>query len=177
MSKPPPVWSELWRDVITHDPTIQWPVTDEMEMELLGEDWLELGTAYVAASDPQGDRTEPGATDADVTAAWSGGSGAAYGQRLGQARDAVSADGEGMQTTGQLAIVFAEEIRRTKDEIDRVIDHHEEFYLDLTQSLWAWFHPAESRREAEAYRVQVAGDLRTVIAERVNSLESRIGGR
>jgi len=149
VSSPPPVWSELWQDIVTHHPTIQWPVADEVELELIGKDWHELGTAFVTAgeSQPAGDQA--------IAEAWQGRAGQGYRQQLTEARRSASADGEEMQTVGQLATVLAEEVMPAKEQITDLIRQHEEFYLDLTWWLKAWFGGSEAARGAEEYRADV----------------------
>lgn len=170
MSKPPPVWSELWRDIVTYHPNVQWPVTNEVDMELVGKDWHEAGTAYLTAGEPQA------AGDQELAAAWSGGAGEEYRKRVDAARGTARATGEEMQSLGQLATVFARRVLMAKEQITDLIEYHEEFYLELTQSLWAWFNKEQALKEAEGYRMEVAGEIRDIFVGGVIAIERTAAG-
>lgn len=170
MTQPAPAWSDLWRDVITYHPEVQWPVSDEVGLQLLGENWMELGSSYVTAGDSYL------AGDEALDTAWPEGTGGdAYRKQVDTVRTTSVTDGEEMQTVGMLTTAFADDVREVKNAIDVLISQREEFYLELTQSLWAWFNGAEARRQAEQYRREAAYDIETIFVEKVTEIRERFG--
>jgi hypothetical protein len=169
MSMPPPVWSELWRDIVAYHPHIQWPVTDEVKTELVGKDWNEAGAAYLTAGEPQ-------AVDQELATAWPDGAGEEYRKRVDAARGTARATGEEMRSLGHLATVFAKRVLMAKEQITDMIEYHEEFYLELTQSLWAWFNKEQALKEAEGYRMEVAGEIRDIFVKGVIAIERTAAG-
>jgi hypothetical protein len=54
------------------------------------------------------------------------------------------------------------------------MEKHEEFYLDLTWSLFAWFHPTEAGREAEKYRKRIAGEVSLILHTALSHYKSGV---
>ncbi len=157
MSMPPPVWSSLWADIVTHHPTVQWPVANETDMELLAQDWERLGYNYLDAGEIRS-IAERGIVDA-----WTGEAGQEYQRQVDEARKNSRETGYTGLDMRSLVGLFAESVRIGKRHITDLIEKHEEFYVDVTDSMWAWFHPAEAREEAERYRTHIANEVSAIL--------------
>ncbi len=176
MSLLPPDWSELWGDVVTHHPMVRWPVANETDLEQLSDEWQRLGNDYSS-----GDHFY---SHAELLHAWTGGAGQEYQRQVDEAHKNSHETGVMALDMSDLVRAFRFSVGRCKHEIWNLMEKHEDGYLDLTWSLFAWFHPTEAGREAEKYRAKVAGEVASVLRKHlanykdsVEQLNVRIAGR
>jgi hypothetical protein len=168
MSMPPPVWSSLWADIVTHHPTIQWPVANETDMALLAQDWDRLGSNYLNAAEIRS------VAERDIVDAWTGEAGQEYQRQVDEARKNSRETGYTGLDMRELVQYFADSVRISKKRITELIDKHDEFYVDVTDSMWAWFHPAEAREEAERYRRSIANEVSEILHNEVSYYKSQV---
>jgi hypothetical protein len=166
MSLPPPDWSALWGDIVTHHPAIQWPLVDAGELKRLAKDWGRLGNELLSGDYKYG--------EAELLHAWTGEAGREYQRRMDEAkRNAREAGHMGLDMQS-LVRMFHNTVGTSTNEIWDLMEKHEEFYLDLTWSLFAWFHPEEAGREAEKYRTKIAGEVSLILHTALSHYKSDV---
>jgi len=168
MSLPPPDWSALWKDIVAHHPTIQWPQAQEATLEQLSRAWKRLGDELRS-----GDYTY---AEGEIVHSWTGEAGQEYQRRLAEARKNSREAGDLGRDMSDLVRMFDNAVGTSKNQIWDLMEKHEEDYLDLTWSLWAWFHPAEAGQEAEKYRTKIAGEVSRILHTELANYRSGVEG-